>query len=84
MKNKHNMRQGAALGVPLTALAIAVAAPVTSAQNAPLALEEVIVTAQKREEGLQDVPISVQAFSQQRIEALSAQERERRQARRAS
>lgn len=37
-------------------------------------LEEVVVTAQKREQGLQDVPISVQAFSQQRIEALGAQD----------
>jgi iron complex outermembrane receptor protein len=40
----------------------------------PKGLEEVIVTAQKREQGLQDVPISVQAFSQQKIEALSAQD----------
>ncbi len=35
-------------------------------------LEEVIVTAQKREEGLQDVPIAVEAFSAQQIDNLSA------------
>ena len=37
-------------------------------------LEEVIVTAQKREQGLQDVPISVQAFDRQKIDNLSAQD----------
>jgi iron complex outermembrane receptor protein len=37
-------------------------------------LEEVIVTAQKREQGLQDVPIAVQAFSTQRIDELTAQD----------
>lgn len=33
-------------------------------------VEEIIVTAQKREESLQDVPISVQAFSEQKLDAL--------------
>mgnify|MGYP001597777071 CR=1 FL=1 len=37
-------------------------------------LEEVIVTAQKREQGLQDVPISVQAFSATKITNLGAQD----------
>ena len=37
-------------------------------------LEEVIVTAQRREEGLQDVPISVQAFDNQGILNLGAQD----------
>ena len=37
-------------------------------------LEEVVVTAQKREEGLQDVPIAVEAFSSQQITNLSAQD----------
>ena len=32
-------------------------------------LEEVIVTAQKREEGLQDVPIAVEASSAPQLEA---------------
>lgn len=34
------------------------------------ALEEVIVTAQKREENANDVPISIQAFSPEKLEAL--------------
>lgn len=37
-------------------------------------LEEVIVTAQKREQGLQDVPIAVEAFSAQQIDNLSARD----------
>lgn len=33
-------------------------------------IEEIVVTAQKREESVQDVPISVQAFSAERLDAL--------------
>lgn len=33
-------------------------------------IEEIVVTAQKREENLQDVPISVQAFSGEKLDAL--------------
>lgn len=33
-------------------------------------VEEIVVTAQKREESLQDVPISVQAFSEEKLDAL--------------
>jgi iron complex outermembrane receptor protein len=38
------------------------------AQNAPGALEEIVVTAQRREEKLQDVPLSVSAISSDAIE----------------
>lgn len=44
------------------------AAPVALAQG----LEEVLVTAQKREEGLQEVPISVEAFNARQIDNLAA------------
>ena len=37
-------------------------------------LEEVIITARKREQGLQDVPIAVEAFSAKQITKLSAQD----------
>jgi outer membrane receptor protein involved in Fe transport len=40
------------------------------AQQSPLGLDEVIVTAQKREESLQNVPISVQALGTQRLQEL--------------
>ena len=33
-------------------------------------IEEVMVVAQKREEKMQDIPISVQAFSENRLEAM--------------
>ena len=47
----------------------ATAAPGAAAQEeaTPLALEEIIVTARKRAENLQDVPISVQAFGAEAI-----------------
>lgn len=54
--------------VELTPADESAAAPVTS-QSANRFMEEVVVTAQKREENLQDVPISVSAFS---AETLSA------------
>ncbi len=65
-----------------SALAVAVAsalsaiAPQALAQGSEpsVGLEEVIVTAQRRAEGLQDVPISVQAFDTQRILDLAAQD----------
>ncbi len=37
-------------------------------------LEEVIVTAQKREQGLQDVPVAVEAFSRAQIDNLAARD----------
>lgn len=48
----------------VTALSLAAASPITLAQ--PM-LEEVLVTAQKRVESLQDVPISVSAVQGQKI-----------------
>jgi len=54
------------------AAAVAMSAAVTQVQAQ--GLEEVIVTAQKREQGLQDVPISVAAFTKERIDNLTAQD----------
>jgi iron complex outermembrane receptor protein len=55
-------------GILFTALAVGlVGAPSLSYSQA---LEEVIVTAQKREESIQDVPISVSAFTGDQVEAL--------------
>jgi len=68
-------KQGAArsqtLRVLLTAGISAIAAEQAYAQSGtpdPLAVEEVIVTAQKREQKLKDVPISVAAFGAANIE----------------
>src|ERR1700755_2486231 len=52
-----------------SALSAILAACAARAQEAT-ALEEVVVTAQKRTENLQDVPISVQALGKQKLEEL--------------
>ena len=56
---------------PLLPLCLSLVAPgLSHAQQASLVLEEVIVTAQKREQTLQDVPISVLAFNSERLQAM--------------
>jgi iron complex outermembrane receptor protein len=47
--------------------------PTTSASGEPM-IEEVLVTAQKREQSLQDVPISITAFSRAEIERAGINE----------
>jgi len=48
----------------LAAVLVAVIFPIAvAAQESSLVLEEVIVTAQKRTQSLQDVPIAITAFS---------------------
>ncbi len=55
-------------GSILLPLAIAIATPVVVAQESDeVVLEEIVVTAQKREESLQDVPISVNAVSGEKL-----------------
>jgi iron complex outermembrane receptor protein len=53
-------------------LSLAVAAALTSGPTLAQVLEEVVVTAQKREQSLQDVGISVSAFSGEQLQALGA------------
>jgi len=52
----------------LMALSAAMLAPGSYAQNTTGGLEEVIVTAQKREQSLQDVPVAVTALTQETLE----------------
>ncbi|MEW5685964.1 MAG: TonB-dependent receptor [Pseudomonadota bacterium] len=56
-------------GLLATTMLTAVAGPAL-AQSTEVGLEEVVVTAQKRSENLQDVPISIQAIGTERLEAL--------------
>src|SRR4051794_9360891 len=42
-----------------------------TATRSPADSDEIVVTAQKREENLQDVPISIQALGTQRLEELN-------------
>lgn len=62
----------AAVSAALTGSALATVAmsPAAHAQGAPV-LEEITVTAQKREENLQDVPVSVQVLGNQQLEQLN-------------
>jgi iron complex outermembrane receptor protein len=56
------------------AVAVALASQVAGAQQQTtgFAIEEVIVTAQKREENLQDIPVSAQAFGSEELRILGA------------
>jgi iron complex outermembrane receptor protein len=69
MTNQAKLRSGAAFGVLL--LAAAVAAP-AFAQDTAVALDDVIVTAQKRSENIQDVPVSVAAVSGEKLASIFA------------
>ena len=60
----------AALGTALgTALATVAMVPAHAQESG--ALEEIVVTAQKREQNLQDVPVSVQVLGNQQLEQLN-------------
>ncbi len=68
-----NLRVVSALVSGFIALAtfdVRAQAPATAAPENTLALEEVVVTARKREESLQDVPLSVSAITASSIESL--------------
>lgn len=69
MTNQAKLRSGAAFGALL--LAAAVAAP-AFAQDSAVALDDVIVTAQKRSENIQDVPVSVAAVSGEKLASIFA------------
>jgi len=67
-KFPRKFTQGSIAGLIQTAIVLGVPAVYSSAAGAQ-ALEEVIVTARKREESLQDTPISITAFSNSDLEA---------------
>ena len=69
----HTLRLRSYLAMGVSAIAVAaVAMPAFAQDAAPKAasngIEELVVTAQKREEAIQDVPIAVSAFSQDSLE----------------
>ncbi|MBI1684042.1 TonB-dependent receptor [Caulobacter hibisci] len=66
MRSK-TMRSGLLVTALMSSSALASAA---LAQDGGVALEEVVVTAQKRSENLQDVPISIQALGEAKLEQL--------------
>lgn len=61
------------LAATVSVLALTMAAPAlaqTSPDEAASTVEDIIVTAQKREESIQDVPIAVSAFSAETLDAM--------------
>ena len=63
--------RGAGWAILLATTALAGAHSALAAEaNGPTTLQEVIVTAQKREENLQSVPVSIQALGSQKLEQL--------------
>ena len=54
-------------------LAMAVLASIATTSVAEIAIEEVVVTARKRAENLQEVPIAVTAFTEAQIESAGIQ-----------
>lgn len=67
--------RAAGYAAPLAALAATVVLPLSAlaAENSGRTLEEVIVTAQRREQSLQDVPVAVSVVSAETIRDLSLQ-----------
>jgi iron complex outermembrane receptor protein len=61
------MRTSSVLSLASLPLALAVSGVLSAAQ-----IEEIVVTAQRRAENVQDVPISVSAMSADTLEALGA------------
>jgi len=63
--------RGAARGATFTSAALLAAMSSAYGQTTPAGLEELIVTAQKREESLQDVPLAIQAIGTERLDELN-------------
>ncbi|MCY3941052.1 MAG: TonB-dependent receptor [Gammaproteobacteria bacterium] len=60
--------------IPFGFLALAMIAPVAVAQEEGMVLEEIIVTAQRREQSLQEVPVAVTAFTGEALEIANITE----------
>lgn len=74
MKTYHRTPLARAVSAALTGSAfVTVAAFPAQAQDSGRALEEIVVTAQKRTENLQDVPVSVQVLGATQLEELNIQ-----------
>ncbi len=60
-----------AIATALSAAAVLSSAPLHAADSAPSALEEIVVTARKRTENLQDVPLSIDVFTKKDLANLA-------------
>lgn len=62
------------LAIACAAVALSTSVPVAAQGSASALLEEVVVTARKREEGSQDVPLSISAYGSEQLEALKVRD----------
>jgi len=69
MKKLHTIKLRAGLSGALYAVLVIALAGIPAVSQAQL-LEEIVVTAQKRDENLQDIPISMTALTGEQVEAL--------------
>ena len=75
---KQNSRKGtthafhAAAMLPMAVLGVGLTVPAPAAHAAIANLEEVLVTARRKEESLQDVPVSMTVFSQETLDEMLA------------
>ena len=60
------------LAIPVFCATVAHGEDVEAPEQASLAIEEVLVTARRREEGLQEAPVSVSALSGDRLDQMGA------------
>jgi len=68
----HHRRAGTARAIAATVPTLLAGMSAAYAQTTSSGgLEEIIVTAQKRQEDIQSVPVSIQAFSTQKLEQLN-------------
>jgi len=62
------------LSISIAAITVAMAMPAMSQQDSGFTLEEVVVTAQKRDQSLQDVPLAITALSSDDLQRVNAQD----------
>ena len=67
---RHRQRVQSSLGLALLAIAGTAIAQSTSNDDVPGSIEEILVTAQRRFESSQDVPISIDVFKAERLAAV--------------
>jgi len=67
-----NEKRGSRNLLIAAAVAAVLPAPVLAQEAGVASLQEIVVTAQRREESLQDVPVAVSAFSEETMERIQA------------
>jgi outer membrane receptor protein involved in Fe transport len=73
MNDFLNLSRGMTIGVSTSALALLMSATnVQAAEGEAGVIDEIIVTAQKRNESVQDVPVSVSAFAEEQLTRVHA------------